>query len=385
MMRISYIFFLMIFSMSCIEPFEFETGQTKASIIIEASITDETKAHEITISYAVSLDSPPLDEFAQDTTVAAPAEGATVWLEDQRGQMTMFAESKPGRYLSDANFSAAQGDTYTLNIDLSNGDSYVSDAETLMPKASLGKIYSKVVELPSTQNSTTNKGSQLFVDANVLTGFEGWFRYEWEDVYEFETPEISRYETDADGVTIERINPINVCYRLAKSTSPILATTQGRTEAIISELPIRFLDKKVVLPMTKYFIRLRQYSINSDAYQYFKELRENNVGSGSFFDKQKGTSFGNIHSVTNPDEIVLGYFELASVEEQSLFFTPSELGTNFSSYPATCVITRTPDGGRWLISDLDKSQPIIAKIYVNAQCADCRFFGTLDKPDFWED
>jgi len=380
-----YILFFMIFSISCIETFEFEVGRTEATIIIEASITNEIKSHQITISYAVSLDSPPLDEFAQDTTVAAPARGATVWLEDQRGQMTMFTENDPGRYLSGDNFSAAQGDSYTLHVDLPNGDSYISDTETLMPKASLDRIYSEVVELPSTQNSTTRKGVQLFVDAQASTGFEGGFRYEWEDAYEFVTPEISRYEVDGDGITIERVNSINVCYRLAKSTNPILATTQGQTEATISELPIRFLDQKVVLPMTRYFIRLRQYSINSGAYQYFKELRENNVGSGSFFDKQKGTSFGNIRSETNPDEIVLGYFELANVEERSVSFTPNELGTNFSFYPATCSITLTPDQfGRWLILDLDKSNPVIRPIFVNAQCADCRFFGTLDKPDFWE-
>ena len=379
-----YISCLLILLTACVEPFEIETTPTETTLVIEAKFTDEVKSHQVTISEANALTSLSLDQYALDTTVVSPVTGAKVWLEDQNGSQTSLAEGLSGRYLTAADFIPEFGLTYTLHVNLIDGNNYVSDPESLLPEASLDSVYTKFVTLPSTENQSLNKGMQFFVDAHNPFGGSSWFRYEWIDLYQFSTPEISKFVQVGTGV-VPRENPIHNCYRWGRSADIILATTQGLSEPEISELPLTFLDEDVVLPLSNYSLRVRQYSISSDAYQYYRLLRENNVGSGSLFDSQKGVIRGNIHSETDSDETVLGYFEIANVSERLFNFKDTDFPSNFNpTYPADCIIQEGPgiDTRAWLILDIISFSPFQAR-WINAQCADCRFYGGLELPPIW--
>jgi len=334
MLKAYYILPLLLLSTSCIETFEIVTGKTGEALVIEAQLTDESKIQEISVSYTNSLDAPVLDGYALDSILIDPAKGARVWLEDE----------------------------------------------------------------------TNDRGIQIFVDSQGATGRDSWFRYEWEDAFEFHAPYISKFMPTndpnfhpGDPLFIPRTDTVHICFQAKRGTGTILATTQGQTETRILEQPIRFLDEATFFPIFEYTLKLRPYSISSNAYQYYKELKENNVGAGTFFDKQKGAIQGNIHPVSS-NEAVLGYFELARVEEQQIYYTADDFSSRFDpDYGCAfedidTLAVSDFNGGPWIIID-SIAQGISAELSEDFEtrwivrpfgCANCRNKGNFDKPPLLE-
>ena len=375
---------------SCVDPFPFESiVENNAVVVIEAVITDETKAHLVNISTSTSI----------EANEPAPISGAEVWMQDQNGERIVFAPGSPGNYLTSPDFKPDLAKTYTLFANLPDGRKYASGEQSLMPEASLDSVYGRYVELPSATDQTTSLGIQIFLDAHGLATQTNWFRYEWDNTFEIITPKISCCEWD-DGI-VPRSQEVNHCYRTEKSTSLILSTTEGLIQPLISELPIRFLHQDSVHLRTNYSIRIRQYSTSEAAYQYYKLLKKNNEGSGSFFDTQKGSVLGNIHPMNNSDEIVLGYFEMASVKEQRVFFKPDDFtnqGFLTPDYPycgpfeppvkySAAQLRALSNWKKRFIIHNSEVNMIGLPIYnlLPILCADCTSLGTTEKPEFWED
>ena len=391
-----HLYYVLILAISCIEPIQLESIGTNPVLVIDASLTDEMKAHVVTLSYTTSIES----------TGSSPVQGATIWIEDQDEQQIFFQQTNSGTYETSPDFEPEYGNTYTLYVNLSNGDSYVSDPETLLPEASLDSIYGRYVTLPSTVDATVSSGIQIFVDAHDPMGNISWFRYEWENTFEIITP----FRSTAIYNLLERrfemrIEEVHHCYGTERATSTILGTTQGLTELRISELPIRFLHEDSVYLRTKYSINVKQYSINSNAYQYYKRLKENNEGSGTFFDMQKGVVLGNVHAVSSTNEVVLGYFEVASVDEERVFFTSDDFSNqDFETpdYPYCHYFERGQDFSRpelwffyssWVgkleyfdsVFHADFNNPHWTFTMFPVLCVNCTELGTIEKPEYWED
>lgn len=376
---------------SCIEPFQLEVLNETSAIVIDARLTNEMKAHFVDVSYSNSIDSEFQDSFSLDSVIASGVTDAIVWYEDQNGMRISLMEQFAGRYATAASFIPEDGVSYTLHVDLPDGNSYISDEETLPPESSIDNIYPMLVTIPSSEDQTNNRGIQILVDGHDLGENTAWYRYEWEDAYEFRAPFNNAWQAP----DVPRTQTVHICYTEEKSNETILETTQGLTESKITEVPIRFLDQDEVFPIREYAINVRQYSIPSNAYRYYKDLKENNEGSGSFFDKQKGAVLGNIRAVTNKSEVVLGYFEIANVQEKEVSFTKDDFSNKFNpKYP--CGIPLAVDTLRFTTGDREEGivWANVERVYalldqledggwlaIPRVCADCTGLGDLEKPD----
>ncbi len=103
---------------------------------------------------------------------------------------------------------------------------------------------------------------------------------------------------------------------------------------------------------------------------------------------------GNIINPQNPDEVVLGYFLVAGVEEQRVFV--NRLPETYNYYFDVCTLDEAESemtksfwrdlsyGIRW---NYDKLFHYNGAIYlVNPPCIDCTMRGGVNvKPDFWID
>lgn len=59
---------------------------------------------------------------------------------------------------------------------------------------------------------------------------------------------------------------------------------------------------------TKYLVTIEQQSLTKSAYDFWELVDEQNNNVGSVFDTPPARIRGNLYNVTNPDDVVLGYF-----------------------------------------------------------------------------
>ncbi len=124
-------------------------------------------------------------------------------------------------------------------------------------------------------------------------------------------------------------------------------------------------------------------------------MKKNTESLGSVFDPQPSELNGNIHSVTNPDEPVIGFVTAGTIGEKRIFINRNELpGWPYSfvcPYPDTLVYD-LPDslkkyfGSNFYIPTLEAygTRGLIGWYANEANCVDCKMQGGVTlKPPFW--
>ena len=64
----------------------------------------------------------------------------------------------------------------------------------------------------------------------------------------------------------------------------------------------------------KHFYNVAQHSINKEAYVYWETVKKISKSTGSIFDTPPAPIIGNVYCIDDPDERVLGFFEVSSVD-----------------------------------------------------------------------
>lgn len=413
------------------EPYNVEvTSGTNKILVVNASLTDEVKSHFARISYSFPIG------HREGTAVS----GASVWIEDDEGIQALMLETEPGYYQTDSCFAGVVGKSYFLHITTSDGREYISSKEKLNASPPIDSIYGEFRILPSRENETVRQGVQFFVDSRGDSDVPLNYRYEFEETHQLQVPLLSEYIlVVGDSLPRKREPLTNTCYKTRWSKSLILGTTLGLSDNRISKLPVRFIDETDPQLVFRYSLIVKQYSISAEAHNYFKIVKENNESSGSLFDKQKGSTFGNIHSPDDPSIPVLGYFEVAGVSENRRVFSPEEfvpqgfdppfiwtgcsdpiLNNSISKATRVEVDSTTLEDGTVIYDTLsvvdfidlsnwgarvdgiplERGDTLECIVSVNFEtfevahtiffgecitfCTDCRHYGKLKKPDFWD-
>jgi len=69
-----------------------------------------------------------------------------------------------------------------------------------------------------------------------------------------------------------------------------------------------------------YYLKIEQRAISEKLFKYFRSIKDVNQGSGTLFDVPAETRFSpNVFSVDNPNEKILGAFEVFGVEEKIVY------------------------------------------------------------------
>ncbi len=334
-----------------------------------------------------SVDSPTIIVLSRtkkltDTVLNSPESNATVIVEGSNGEIFHLAETSAGNYFID-HMILNSSDTYRLKINTTSGGEYLSDFVAVKQTQPIDSLNFK-------------QPGDLTVYVNTHDPSNATKYYRWDYV---ETA-LSTAEGQTDlGVNNGMIfirdstNQIYNCWHITNSTDIIIGSTVALTEDVVNEYPIITIPQNSEKIGLRYSILVKQYAITQEAYQYYKILKTNTEQQGSIFDVQPSQLKGNIYSVNNPDETVVGYVTASSVQQQRLFIRNDEL-TNWKRLHPTglCDIIQLPNdpnGYAYTYPD-----PAYVPWYYTGQgfilvitrkpCVDCREQGgTNQKPSYW--
>ncbi|WP_055445643.1 DUF4249 domain-containing protein [Lacinutrix mariniflava] len=419
MKKNSYIFIL-IFSflaLSCREEIELETDTFESVLVVEATVTNELKHHEIKISRTSVL----------EETEQIIENNADVIIVDNAGNSFNFSQNTEGVYISDNLFEALPNVEYTLEINTTNGATYSSNQQTLTPISQIDNLYAEFVD-----DDVKGPGVQIFVDSENNNPNTQYFRYEFEETYKIKAPYdfptgfyftgFFDYNDQCDRCYYD-INffekPIEIeeeiCYTTNLNTEIIQANTITLTENNILRLPVRFipLDESNNIIDTsilrdRYSIKVKQYVQNLEAYNYYKLIYNLSNTESVLSQTQSGFAEGNISAIGNNNISVVGFFEVASVAEERIFFNYQDVNIPYPNYIYACdkqdldfndTVNTQCDGdlnerrqlynlvSREQYQLVDLGNLLAPNVYTIAkeECVNCTTIGTNIQPDFWID
>lgn len=399
-------FLILAFALcSCTEQYVFQNNDFESALVVEGTITNELKNQTIRLSQVYELEQtgPKLEK------------GANVSVADDQGNEYQF-EEKDTIYASITPFKAEPGRKYQLKIRTSAGKNYTSDQQVLTTETKIDNVTATVA------NFNGERGVQINVNSYDPTNTSKYYRYEYNETYKIIAPYWDYRETKLvnipaipadpsndfpgspareDIIVSIRKNETRICYSSKKSNDIILNSTNSQSDDRV-HFPVRFISNQNYIISHRYSIFVKQYVQNLAAFTYYKTLRDLSSSGGVLSPKQPGFFYGNIRSVENPTEKVIGFFEVSAVSSERIFFNyadlfPKEILPPY--YESDCEIREFLD----CIGDLPCNGPILRSgirgktlvhlssifpsnyFMVKSACGDCTSFSSNIVPPFWID
>ncbi|WP_029037048.1 DUF4249 domain-containing protein [Salinimicrobium xinjiangense] len=382
-MRFFFSFLFLTGLYGCVEPIEIETNNYEDALVIEGIITSELQQQEILLSrtYRLEEDGPSKESNAQVVVMT-------------EGENFQFTELEPGRYVSTEAFRAIPGRAYTLKVTTSNGKTYASEPEVLSEAPEL----SDVSAVRTTYRNKEGVAILLDVDGNEKN--PGYYLYNFEETYKivspFDFPRDLVYR-DGEFVQVPKTREEEVCYVTELSREVLLANTNAENSRGIDDLLVRFIEGEDYRTAHRYSIRVRQFSISGDAFSYYETLKDFSDSESLFSQNQLGLINGNLFSESDPDEKVIGFFSIADVSSQRIFFDFEDFYSTKEFIPDSHVSlceVKVPDSStdaeiQALRQQLESGSvkfigmDVLKYRFVRSHCVDCTLYGTNAVPDFW--
>lgn len=374
----------------CVEPYEIETQAFQNMLVVEATITNEFTFQEIKVSQTV-----PLEE-----QVRLGESNASVKIVDDAQNVYLFEENEPGIYVSSSKFAAQPNREYHLEIETKRGKSYLSEPTMLVQGTKIDDL--KAIR---TENPQGEDGVAIILDSD---GDSDYYRYEYVETYKivsnFAILKDLVYVLNEDDVPVltlvAKTKEERVCYGTDYSSDIVLSGAQSLTENKLDNFLVRFLKTGNPKISHRYSILVKQYAIGSAAYSFYQTMKELAVSENLFSQSQPGFINGNIYAADNPEEKVIGFFSVSSVDVERIFFSFTDFydpNAAQPSFASNCAPVRPSwkDLGIFITNDnyrfFEESAPppgdfvfpLSDYVFVPAGCVDCTVFGSNKVPEFW--
>jgi hypothetical protein len=327
-----------------------------------------------------------------------PELNASVSIEGSQGAHYTLTMNSNGAYvLAPVNLPAAQN--YRLKITTSDGKQYASDFVPVKNSPPIDTI-NYVIQ---------SKGLQINVNTHDPTNNTHYYRWDYTETYIIHSLYNSHYmEVNHDTTAPRPIDKeIYQCWASDTSSTIVLGSSAKLSKDIISAQPVIAIPSSSEKIHIRYSIRVKQYALTTDAYNYFVLLKKNTEQLGSIFDAQPSELTGNIHCLTNPAEPVIGFVTAGSVTQQRIFIDNANLPAWQSDLPFkgcsadTLVYIYTipksvPPQLIYQVREFIYTDVMIPIDYVDAfypnngytaafpYCVDCTLRGTNKQPSFWK-
>jgi hypothetical protein len=327
------IYLLLLLPMACIDPYQVEVPQGQQLLTVEGLIHTGPGPHSITLTRSDTYGS-------VFEGLVRPVTGATVVIRDNEGKIIFLTEGQEARgsYFTPADFRAEIGKSYTLQIQTADGRVYTSLPERVESSPEIENINLNTVTVPVEGETTPRSGVQLISEVNDPADQNNFYFWRISPiVYVLETrPDLfTPRPTPEKPDRIPEPKPCcAVCYRTEITGNQSLFIAQDDNfNGLATRIPAGFIEDDGLRFVNRLRVDLRQYAISQEAYRFLRLVKQQAEISGSIFDPPPATIRGNMISLDNPEEVVLGYFMAAGESSRRIYIDKSDL--TFTQIAAT--------------------------------------------------
>jgi Domain of unknown function (DUF4249) len=325
----------------------------------------------------------------EDSTISPPELGAQVSILGEFGENYPLQDFGNGEY-STGSLSLNTAETYRLHIVTSNGEEYLSDSVAVLQTPSIDSVN----WVQDSTSAASKLGVTIYINTHDPLNLTRYYRWEYVETWEYHAAYDSYYYYVYPNMVLPRDPSAHTyaCFRNRNSTELELATTDKLSQNIIYQYPIVFIPQGDEKLSVRYSMLVKQYAISKEAYDYWQSLKSSTELTGSIFDPQPGQITGNVHSLSNPNEPVLGFISASSAQEIRIFISSAAIeGWGYVS-PVLCSATfKVPADsvdyyfrGRGYAPITEIPPPNPGWYSAFPSCIDCTLQGgTTTKPQFW--
>ena len=379
-----YIVFLIIVTAGCKEKYlPSRSSPITGYLVVEGFISSGQEPTSITLSRAIEL---------VDSVNILYEHNAVVNIESDNNETFPLYENGNGVYVS-SSLNLNNNQKYHLTIKTQDGKEYASDFATVKRTPAIDSISWK----------RENGGVKIYVNTHDPQNNTKYYHWKYEETWEFHAAYYSSliYLYDQAGTPFavgyrnadQSVDTtIHKCWNTVNSTNINLGSSEKLSEDLIY-LPLIYIDPSSEKLSVLYSFNVRQYALSHEAYLFFQKIKKNTEQVGSIFDPQPSELKGNIHCLSNPAEIVVGYIEVSEEKVQRIFIRNDELpGWNYSTRCAFITIDNNPDSIQKNGVGLHPTTAytfgafgLIKQFFATPEenCMNCTLRGTNVRPAFW--
>ncbi|MBJ6118873.1 DUF4249 domain-containing protein [Pontibacter sp. BT310] len=371
---------MMLLVSSCVEPYSPEVLEGPNSYLVVNGFINTNGPTTVQLLRTQNL---------KEETLPPAETNAIVQVESENGEHYRLYEAGNGNYTID-NLNINPASKYRLFIRTRDGKEYASE-------------YVEVKHTPAIDEVTwepVDNEVQLYVSTHDPNNKTRYYRWEFEHTWHYRA---------AWGTTLKYVNgrielrdrndpDIYNCWASEYSTTIELGNSIRLSQDVISKyklLAIPYNSEKIGV---KYSILVKQYALTREAYAYWETLKKNTENIGTLFDPLPSQLTGNIKSLTDPNEPVIGYVTASTMQQKRIFIDSKDLPRDWRTFIPRCTIdtmllaNSTPreyfEGGYVMpvyeVYPPNGGMSPIGYSYATVGCVDCRTRGTNVKPAFWE-
>ncbi|MEI6048191.1 MAG: DUF4249 domain-containing protein [Bacteroidota bacterium] len=393
---------------TCIDPYFPKLDKYESLMVIDGLITNANSAYTVKLSRT----------FQEQNSGFSGISDATVFISDDKGEKSYLINTGNGIYKTDSTeFRGVVGRTYVLHILTGENNEYESEPCVMLPVPDIDSIYIAKDQKLVNNNTESQEGVSIYLDSKG-GDINRYYRWTYDETWKIEVPTPKNFNyvkgpNPNDPIFVAVADVKDVCWKKRQSDEILIrSVNEGQTEKIEKQ-PVFFIaTEKSDRLLLQYSILVKQYSISKNEYEFWNNLKQVNETGSDIFARQPYTVISNIHSSKNPEERVLGFFQVSAVSQKRKnipYRDVALMGLHFYSYPCKIwefepgdfeTICRCPpktwDDVYWylsIVSDYTFIEPklnlaedsLLKLVFTRPECADCTVAGTHVKPDFWDE
>ena len=316
-----------------------------------------------------------------------PEKNAVIFIEGKNCESFALVEDSAGSYTSDP-LTLNLYSSYRLDISTADGNRYLSDF-----------VMAKKTPPIDSLNWHQNSDVTIYVNTHDPLDSTRYYRWEYSETWNYRSAYSSLWSVKNQRIYFkDSLTQTDSCWRSSSSTDIITGNSLALSQDVITQYPVSTVPVNSEKISNRYSILVKQYALNKDAYGFYEILKKNTQQTGSLFDPQPSILPSNIHCITNPGDLVVGYISASTMEEKRLFINESEVTWNYAGVAPDCssitVKPNFPDSSLFTYPDTTftpyyfyNDPPPFGPLYmviIRKPCTECTYYGgTNVKPSFW--
>jgi hypothetical protein len=386
---------------TCIDPYYPNLGRYESLLVVDGLITNSDNSSIVSLSRT----------FQQVGLGPSMVSDANVYLTDDMENSIYLTNKGNGIYKTDSlEFKGSPGRTYVLHVLTSDGQEFESDPCLMQPVPEIDSIYFEKNQQFFSNGTQVEDGIMIYLDSKERSG-NMYYRWAFDETWKFKVPFPKRYDYiktpgQPNSPIFRPVKDVKeFCWKNNRSGEVLIRSINEGNGGKLLRQPVSFIPAgQTDRLLIQYSILVKQYSVSEKEYDFWNNLKQVNKAGNDIFAKQPYSVISNIHNTKNPNERVLGYFQVSAISQKRkyiLFRDVALTGLHFYSYPCQTQAyspidfgigppPRTWDDVIWYMttngSNFTFTEPMGGKlVFTSPECANCELTGTSSKPVFWVD